>query len=119
MGEREEVFGDESGLEEGREEDRGAMGGGPAGDYEDAAVEGVSGGDFEVVAFEIEAAEEVPEGGGGEAWRRAPDTLPGADAADGGVGEGGEEVREESARPEDVVVAQDGDFGGYLEDGDG
>ena len=78
---------------------------GPARDYEDAAVNSVGGGDFEVVTFEIEAAEQVPEGGGGETWRRAADALSRADGADGAVGEGGEEVREEGGWPEDVVVA--------------
>ena len=58
-----EGFGYESGLEKGREQDRGTVRGGPTGDYEDAATEGVGGGEFEVVPFEVEAADDVPEGG--------------------------------------------------------
>ena len=115
----EEVFGHKGGLEGGREQDGGTVRGGPARDDEDAAVEGVAGGDFKVVPFEVEAAEQIPEGDGGEeacGVGGAADSLPRAPAADGGVGEGGEEVGEEVGRPKDVVVAQDGDFGGYLED---
>ena len=119
----EEVFGHKGGLEGGREQDGGTVRGGPARDDEDAAVDGVAGGDFKVVPFEVEAAEQVPEGGGGEEARGggggAADSLPRAHAADGGVGEGGEEVREKVGRPKDVVVTQDGDFGGYLEDVNG
>ena len=114
-GEGEDVLGYKSGSEIGREQDRGAVRRGPARDDEDAAVEGVGRGDFEVVPFQVEAAEEVPEGGGGQARVGAADALSRAYAADGGVGEGGEEVWEEFGRPEDVVVAQDCDFGGYLE----
>ena len=50
-GNREEVLGYKSRLEIGRQQDRRAVGGGSAGYDEDAAVEGVGGGYFEVVPF--------------------------------------------------------------------
>ena len=50
-GNREEVLGYKSRLERWRLQDRRAVGGGSAGDDEDAAVEGVGGGYFEVVPF--------------------------------------------------------------------
>ena len=87
-------------------------------DDEDAPVDRVGGCDFEIVPFEVEAAEEVAEVREERSWRGVvtADSLLGADAADlGVVVKGGEDVGKEVFGPEDVVVAEDGDFGGYLE----
>ena len=70
--------------------------------------------------FEIETIEEVSEKGGGEeADGDTTDVFPRVDGDNGVVEEGGKEVREEGWRSEDVIVAEDGHLGGYLEDGVG
>ena len=90
-------------------EDLGAVSGGATGYHEHASVDGVGGRCFEVVALEIETAEEVPEAGG------AVDSLVGADAADDWILEGSEDGGEEGAGPEDVIVTEDDEVGFHLE----
>ena len=59
------------------------MGGGAAGDDEDAAIDGVGGRDLEVVTLEVEAADDVPKGREGEMRDCTTHSLVRADAADG------------------------------------
>lgn len=89
--------------------DLGAEGGRAARDDEDAAVEVGLRAELEVVALEVEAGDEVGEGGPEAAGGVAQDFLVGAHEADLGVVEGGEDVFEETGSPEGGVIDADRD----------
>ena len=102
----------ESRLEGRVSEDLCSIGGGAARNDEHPAVDVACGGDFEVVALEVQAADEVPEALEVESRWLADNTFICAHHADVGVFEGGEDGREEvGAWPEDRRVDSDDDIG--------
>ena len=105
-------------------QDRRPVRGRAARDGGDAAVYGVGCGLVEVAALEPETAEEVPEAGGeedpvvrgeeGGQGGSSTHALAGSDATDPGVLERGDYAGQQVWVPEDVVIAEHNDGGGYL-----
>lgn len=106
----EEVLVQVSGQEVWVLEDLSAVETGAARDDGDAAVEGVGGRVLEVVALEVQGAQDVEEALPHASARVADDALLRAHATDAGVLEGSYGVAEEGRRgPDDVVVAENRD----------
>ena len=100
----------ESGEEGKALDDFGAVGGGSSGDDKDPPIYRIRRADLKIMALQIDGPEHVPEGAEIEAGVRATNALVGADDADSGVLERGEDRREKSCgRPENVVIQKDGD----------
>lgn len=85
----------------------GARCGGTTGYDKDRAVEVRFGSDLEVVALEVQAGDEVGEGGPETAAGVTDDFLVGADQADLGIVKGGEEGGQKEGLPVDMVVHAD------------
>lgn len=105
---------DKAAYESGISDDGGTDRAGSARYHEGAPVDVAGSCELEVVAFEVESSDEVPEAANADIRVSAAHPLACTDDADVGVLEGSENAWEEIVRPENMVIAEQDNVRVYL-----